>query len=150
MLQIALGNCGKGALNLILFSIIIPAILDVYNEPGTSPDCLSDRANITTSILQIINIIFVLVKILHIASYLYLSISMERARAGDQESERSIERENKETQEGNSGILVQNLVDSRPRKSWCFSSGPKARKKTMSQFKGSHVSGILIHCGMGR
>ena len=43
MSQIALGNWGEGTLNMILFNIIIPAILDVYNGPGTSPDSSSDR-----------------------------------------------------------------------------------------------------------
>lgn len=111
--------------------------------------CQIDRANITTSILQIINIIFVLMRFLHIAIYTYPYLWKEQEQKI--ERVREVLRENKEIQEGNSGILVQNLVGSRIRKSWCFSSGPKARKKkTMSQFKGSHVSEILIHCGAGR
>ena len=142
MLQIALGNCGEGALNVILFNIIIPAILDVYNELGTSPDCLSDKRSKHYYLHFTDHQYNICISEDSPYSYLYLSISMERARAraGDRESERSIARENKETQEGNSGILVQNLVGSRPRKSWCFGSGPKARKKMMSQFKGSHIS----------
>lgn len=89
--------------------------------------CQIDRANITTSILQIINIIFVLMRFLHIAIYTYPYLWKEQEQKI--ERVREVLRENKEIQEGNSGILVQNLVGSRLRKSWCFSSGPKARKK---------------------